>query len=285
MDMMNIEDFRAYCLSFKGVHEKMPFGKSTSDYDRGLLVFYVLDKWFCFVNVDVFDFCDLKCPTEQIVELQDRYAGIRPGYHMNKKHWISVYFNQDVPDEKIKELVRQSYEAVVGEMSKKEQAMLENSTQEADSEEDIPVYELEYTAEQRELAAHIIGLERAALDKWFKGDTSGYEQLWSEHSFTYFDGVVTKRVDDHATIAAFLKTIDGKLFAKSYDMRAPRVQFGEDMAVLTYQLFADTTLIDMKYNCIEVYQKEKDGKWRVIHSTWSFLRPMDMNFGQAKEVV
>lgn len=148
-----------------------------------------------------------------------------------------------------------------------------------------PFYEQEYTPEQRELAEHIIGLERAALDKWFKGDTSGYEQLWSKRSFTYFDGVVTQRIEDHASIAEVLKTIDGKLFADSYDFHAPRVQFGKDTAVLTYQLFADTSLIDMKYNCIEVFQLEDNGEWHVIHSTWSFLRPMDMNFGQAKQIV
>lgn len=121
------------------------------------------------------------------------------------------------------------------------------------------------------------------LDKWFKGDTSGYEQLWSKRSFTYFDAVVEKRVDDHATIAEFLKTIDGKLFADSYDFRNPRVQIGNDMAVLTYQLFAKTTLIDM--DCIEVYQKEEGGQWRVIHSTWSFIRPMEKDFGKAKDIV
>lgn len=148
-----------------------------------------------------------------------------------------------------------------------------------------PAYELNYTEEERKLAEHIIGLEKAALDKWFKGDTSGYEQLWSKRSFTYFDAVVEKRVDDHATIAEFLKTIDGKLFADSYDFRNPRVQIGKDMAVLTYQLFAKTTLIDMEYNCIEVYQKEEDGQWRVIHSTWSFIRPMEKNFGKVKDIV
>ena len=148
-----------------------------------------------------------------------------------------------------------------------------------------PAYELNYTEEERKLAQHIIGLEKAALDKWFKGDTSGYEQLWSKRSFTYFDAVVEKRVDDHATIAEFLKTIDGKLFADSYDFRNPRVQIGKDMAVLTYQLFAKTTLIDMEYNCIEVYQKEEDGQWCVIHSTWSFIRPMEKNFGKAKDIV
>lgn len=147
-----------------------------------------------------------------------------------------------------------------------------------------PAYEQNYTEEEHKLAEHIIGLEKAALDKWFNGDTSGYEQLWSKRSFTYFDAVVEKRVDDHATIAEFLKTIDGKLFADSYDFRNPRVQAGKDMAVLTYQLFAKTTLIDMEYNCIEVYQKEED-EWRVIHSTWSFIRPMEKSFGKAEDIV
>lgn len=150
---------------------------------------------------------------------------------------------------------------------------------------ELPVYEQQYSTEERALAEHIISLEKAALDKWFKGDTSGYEGLWSKRSFTYFDGVVSERIDDHATVSAFLKTVEGKLFAEKYDFRSPRVQFGVDMAVLTYQLFADTSLINMAYNCIEVYQKEADGVWRVIQSTWSFIRPMDMNFGKAKEVV
>ena len=121
---MNIEDFRAYCLSLKGVTEKMPFSKAASEYDRNLLVFSVLDKWFCFVNVDVFDFCDLKCDPERIVELQEHYQGIRPGYHMNKKHWISVCFNQDVPDSKIRELVRQSYDIVAASLTKKQREEL-----------------------------------------------------------------------------------------------------------------------------------------------------------------
>lgn len=103
----------------------MPFEKATTEYDRNLLVFYVLDKWFCFVNIDVFDFCNIKCPTEQIEELQELYEGIKPGYHMNKKHWISVYFNTDVPDRTIKELVRQSYDIVVASLSKKEKEALQ----------------------------------------------------------------------------------------------------------------------------------------------------------------
>ena len=101
---MNIEEFREYCLSFKGVHEKMPFPNVPDKYSRDVLCFYVADKWFCFVNIEIFDFCCIKCNPDESVELQTEYAGIKPGWHMNKKYWISVYFNQDVSDDKIKEL-------------------------------------------------------------------------------------------------------------------------------------------------------------------------------------
>lgn len=118
---MNIETFRDYCLSYKGTKDKLPFKKSSSEYDSNLMTFSVMGKWFCFVNIDAFDFCDLKCDPDESVELQEKYNGIKPGYHMNKKHWISIYFNKDVPDSKIKELVEKSYELVVAGLTKKEQ--------------------------------------------------------------------------------------------------------------------------------------------------------------------
>lgn len=145
--------------------------------------------------------------------------------------------------------------------------------------------EKDVTPEMEETAAHIVALERAALDKWFRGDTSGYANLWSQRSFSYFDAVVNRRVDSHATIMDFLQTIEGKLFAESYDFSEPRVQLGSGMAVLTYQLFAKTTLMDMAYNCIEVFQRECDGEWRVIHSTWSCIRPMDVKNWPTSTVV
>ena len=73
---MNIEDFRTYCLSFKGVTEKMPFDKAASAYDRNLLVFSVSDKWFCFVNITVFDFCDIKCDPELAATIRYRVGAL-----------------------------------------------------------------------------------------------------------------------------------------------------------------------------------------------------------------
>lgn len=44
---------------------------------------------------------------------------------MNKEHWISVYFNKDVPTQKIESLVAKSYELIVESLTKKQLEALE----------------------------------------------------------------------------------------------------------------------------------------------------------------
>lgn len=124
---MNIESFRTYCISLPGAEEAMPWATGKNEYNRGLLVFSVAGKWFCVVHIEEFDFCLLKCPPERAEELRDRYDGIRPGWHMNKRHWNSVYFNSDVPEEEIRGLVRLAYDTVVTKLPcKVREALLQN---------------------------------------------------------------------------------------------------------------------------------------------------------------
>ncbi len=85
----------------------------------GVVVLSVGGKWFGFVDVDRFEFCDLKCDPELSLELQEKYNGVTPGWHMNKKHWISAYFNSDVPDSVIKRLVEAAHDTVLGSLPKK----------------------------------------------------------------------------------------------------------------------------------------------------------------------
>jgi len=113
---MNIEEFRDYCLSLQGTTEAMPWKKP--EYSS-ILVFAVGGKWFGFVDIDTFVFCNLKCDPVRSLELQERYFGITPGWHMNKKHWISVYFNKDVPDSLIMELVKSAHDMVFEKLSQK----------------------------------------------------------------------------------------------------------------------------------------------------------------------
>ena len=52
---------------------------------------------------------NLKCDTRLIGSFREE-AGIFPGWHMNKAHWLSVALDGTVENEKIKFLVGMSYE-------------------------------------------------------------------------------------------------------------------------------------------------------------------------------
>lgn len=121
---MNIEDFREFCLSLPGVTEKMPFTTLKDSYGRDILCFYIGSKWFCYVNIVVFDRCCIKSSEEEAGELRSRYEGVRPAWHMNKRCWSDVYFHNDVPDALIKELVAQSYRIVRSSLPLKERREL-----------------------------------------------------------------------------------------------------------------------------------------------------------------
>lgn len=108
---MNIEEFRTYCLSFPGSTEKMPFEKFFHG-KHSFLAFYVNKKMFCYFDIDKFDCCTIKCPPEEIENLTEIYDSVSRPYNCNPKYWISIKFNEDMPDDEIKHLVRQSYEIV-----------------------------------------------------------------------------------------------------------------------------------------------------------------------------
>lgn len=116
---MNIVEFRDYCLSFKGITEELPFDNKT-------LVFKVMGKMFALTDIDEFDFINLKCEPEKCLELREKYEGITPGYHMNKKMWNSVSTKSDVSDSKIKELINISYDLIVQKLPRKIKDELEN---------------------------------------------------------------------------------------------------------------------------------------------------------------
>jgi len=116
---MNIEEFRDYCLSLPHASEAMPWKDGKNEYNRGLLCFMAADKWFCVVHVDEFEFCLLKCPPDKAEELRLKYEGVRPGWHMNKKHWNSVYFDSDVPDSAIREMILLAHRTVMDSLPRK----------------------------------------------------------------------------------------------------------------------------------------------------------------------
>lgn len=115
---MNIEKVRVYCLSLPNATERCPFGPDTLTMEIG-------GRIFCLMTLDgQWDFYNLKVLPDYGVELCERYAGIRPGYHMNKRHWISVAFQSDVPDPLQEELIFHSYCQTARNLPKKVQRQL-----------------------------------------------------------------------------------------------------------------------------------------------------------------
>jgi len=107
---VNIESFRDYCLSKKGVAETFPFGENT-------LVYKVMNKMFALTDIDNFQSINLKCEPEWAMELREKYPAIIPGYHMNKKHWNTILIDNSLSDVFLQKLIDHSYDCVVSKLS------------------------------------------------------------------------------------------------------------------------------------------------------------------------
>ncbi len=109
---MNIEQVREHCLSKKGVTEDFPFDEVT-------LVFKVMGKIFALTSLEGDLSVNLKCDPARAVELREKFSAVQPGYHMNKKHWNTVFADGSMSWDFIKELIDNSYELVVSGLTVK----------------------------------------------------------------------------------------------------------------------------------------------------------------------
>ena len=109
---MNIETFREYCLNKPAATEGTPFGPDN-------IVFKVEGKMFALAALDeVPPAVNLKCDPDLALELRDRYEQVRPGYHMNKKHWNTVVLDGVIAEREIKKMIDHSYGLVVQSLPK-----------------------------------------------------------------------------------------------------------------------------------------------------------------------
>lgn len=113
MKAMDLPDIIAHCLHMRGAQETTPFGPDA-------LVYKVAGKMFAVtVPEDLPPRINLKCDPERAAELRDEYRGIKPGWHMNKKHWNTVMLDGSVPPNLVRELIEHSYQLVVDGLPRK----------------------------------------------------------------------------------------------------------------------------------------------------------------------
>ncbi|MNK66741.1 hypothetical protein D3C87_860640 [compost metagenome] len=115
-----------YALSKKGAVPTLPFGPD-------VLVVKVMDKMFALTSRrDALPSFNLKCDPERAIALREAHAAIKPGYHMNKRHWNTVALDGSLTVDEIQRLIDHSYELIVRSLSKADRERLSASGPEAD---------------------------------------------------------------------------------------------------------------------------------------------------------
>jgi predicted DNA-binding protein (MmcQ/YjbR family) len=82
---------RRWCLRQAGAIEDFPFGAEHS-------VFKVAGKMFALSTLGRMPLeVSVKCEPELAVSLRHSYPAIRPGYHLNKRHWNTITLDGSFP--------------------------------------------------------------------------------------------------------------------------------------------------------------------------------------------
>jgi predicted DNA-binding protein (MmcQ/YjbR family) len=115
---MTRDDVLAICLELPAAEETYPFGDEVA-------VIKVGGKMFALVPLNEEPgSVNLKCDPARALELREAYAGIRPGYHQNKRHWNTVDLDGSVEDDVVRGLIADSYDLVVAGLPRSVRAEL-----------------------------------------------------------------------------------------------------------------------------------------------------------------
>ena len=115
---MNASELRDCCLGHPGAAEEYPFGEVTA-------VFKVAGKIFALSALDRAPLAvSVKCEPELAEQLRNTYPAVRPGYHLNKRHWNTVDVDGSLPDQLVLDMVEDSYDLVMEGLPKRVQKAL-----------------------------------------------------------------------------------------------------------------------------------------------------------------
>jgi ketosteroid isomerase-like protein len=115
----------------------------------------------------------------------------------------------------------------------------------------------------------LINMEKAALTRWGNGDPSGFLEITAE-DIVYFDPYVERRIDGLSALTELYRGLWGKVHFDRFELVNPKVQVSGDMAALTYNYVSYTGENQSRWNCTENYRMNKDGRWQIIQTHWSY---------------
>lgn len=114
---MTLDEIDKLCTALPGCEVRYPFDSDVRAWCIGKKMF----AW-CATNRTPLEI-QLKADTTLVPYLVQNYKFILPGYHMNKRHWITVR-GLDCPDEMLANLLEDSHGLIVGSLPKTRQIQL-----------------------------------------------------------------------------------------------------------------------------------------------------------------
>jgi len=108
-----------YGLGKPGTSLRTPF-------DPEIPVLFVASRMFAlFSRLKGRPYVNLKADPEESRLLRAQYPdAVIPGYHMNKKHWNTVFLDAGLPDDEIRYMMDTSYELVKRKLTRADKASL-----------------------------------------------------------------------------------------------------------------------------------------------------------------
>jgi len=88
------------------------------------LMYKVMGKMFAILSVRGEDYVILKCDPHLAETLREKYAGVGHRSHLDRRFWISVSLDADVPKSEIARLAAGSYALVCAGLTRKQKAEL-----------------------------------------------------------------------------------------------------------------------------------------------------------------
>ncbi|MBO2449759.1 MmcQ/YjbR family DNA-binding protein [Actinomadura barringtoniae] len=111
---MTPDDVSQHCLSLERTKEDYPFGPQPA-------VYRIEGKIFALLSEDEENpRVSLKLPPDEVEALKAQYPGtVLPGYHLNKKHWVTVVLDGDLDPGEVRGLIEEAYDVVVASLPRR----------------------------------------------------------------------------------------------------------------------------------------------------------------------
>ncbi len=87
-------------------------------------MYKVMDKIFAILEMRRIEALILKCDPNMVEVLRAKYAGVGHRTHLDRRFWICVNLDADVPADEIDRLATHSYDLVCASLTRKQKAEL-----------------------------------------------------------------------------------------------------------------------------------------------------------------